>query len=365
MSDTYRAAGVDYDVLDPAKRRALQASAATSPLLAARGGQAIDASRGEPAFLFDIAGRTYAQVLECLGTKSVLAREVQAATGLQRFDAVAYDAVAAIVNDLGCVGAAPLVVNAYFATGSANFYADQDRFVALVDGWQRACEDAGAVWGGGESPTLAGLIHEADIELAGSAVGLVPEGRDGITGQALAPGDDIVLVAGTGLHANGASLARRLARDLPDGYATELPSGRSFGDALLDPAPVYSRIVETVLAAGAELTYVSHITGHGFRKLMRADRDLGYVLDTLLPVPEVLAFMVDRLGLSPSEAYGTFNMGAGYALYCPPSSTVAVLDVCRQLGFDAIRAGHVVDPPRRLEIKPLGVEYLDESYSAR
>jgi len=365
MSDTYRSAGVDYDVLDPAKRHALTASAATSPLLEARGGRAIDASRGEPAFLFEVAGRTYAQVLECLGTKSVLAREVQHEIGLQRFDAVAYDSVAAIVNDLGCVGAAPLVVNAYFATGSAEFYADQERFTSLVDGWQRACEDAGAVWGGGESPTLSGLIHAADIELAGSAVGLVPEGHEGITGQALAPGDDIVLVAATGLHANGASLARRLAGDMSEGYATELPSGRTFGDALLDPAPVYSRIVERVLGAGGELTYVSHITGHGFRKLMRADRDLGYVLDVLLPVPEVLAFMVERLGLSDEEAYGTFNMGAGYALYCPPSSTAVVLDVCAELGFDAQRAGRVVEGPRRLEITPLGVTYRDDSYSAR
>lgn len=365
MSDTYRAAGVDYDVLDPAKRHALAASAATSPLLEARGGRAIDASRGEPAFVFEVAGRTFAQVLECLGTKSVLAREVQVHLGLQRFDAVAYDSVAAIVNDLACVGAAPLVVNAYFATGSAEFYADSERFTSLVDGWQQACTDAGAVWGGGESPTLAGLVHAADIELAGSAVGLVPEGQAAITGAALAPGDDIVLVAATGLHANGASLARRLAADLDDGYATALASGRAFGDAVLDPAPVYSRIVEQALAAGAELTYVSHVTGHGFRKLMRADRDLGYVVDALLPVPEVLAFMVERLAMDPADAYATFNMGAGYALYCPPSSTVAVLDVCAALGFDAVRAGRVVDGPRRLELPTLGVEYLDASYSAR
>lgn len=364
MTDQYRRAGVDYDVLDPAKRGALAAAASTSPLLAAHGGRANDASRGEPAFVFELGDRRLAVVLECLGTKSVLAREVQEATGVQRFDAVAYDAVAAIVNDLACVGASPLVVNAYFSTGSARFYADGDRFASLVDGWRRACEDAGAVWGGGESPTLSGLVAADDIELAGSAVGVIAFG-DAITGTALAPGDEIVLVEATGLHANGASLARRVAHDLAHGYETPIGDGRPFGDALLDPAPLYSRLVDRVLAAGAELTYCSHITGHGFRKLMRAERDLTYVITDPPPVPAVLAFLVDHLGMNARDAYGTFNMGAGFACYCPPSSAVAVVDAARELGLDAWRAGRVEAGARRLVVEPLGIEWAATDYSAR
>ena len=68
------------------------------------------------------------------------------------FAAVAYDTVAAIVNDLCCLGALPLVVNAYFATGSSEWYLQGDRGAALVSGWREGCVDAGAVWGGGESP---------------------------------------------------------------------------------------------------------------------------------------------------------------------------------------------------------------------
>ncbi|MFZ4585362.1 MAG: AIR synthase related protein [Acidimicrobiia bacterium] len=364
MTDQYRQAGVDYDVLDPAKRNALNAAASTSALLGAHGGRAVDASRGEPAFVFELGTQQFAVVLECLGTKSVLAREVQAATGRQRFDAVAYDAVAAILNDLACVGAAPLVVNAYFSTGSAAFYADTERFQSLVEGWRAACADGGAVWGGGESPTLSGLVAPDDIELAGSAVGVIEHGA-AITGDALATGDDIVFIAATGLHANGASLARQVAGALPNGYATELPDGRQFGDALLDPAPLYSPIVTAALAAGATISYCSHVTGHGFRKLMRAERELRYVITEVPPVPPVLEFLVAQLGMDGRDAYGTFNMGAGFAIYCPTDSTEPVLDAAKTAGLDAWRAGHVETGERSIVVEPLGVEWRSDDYSAR
>ncbi len=174
---SYRAAGVDYDVLDAAKRLAMSSALASSPLMRARGGRALDASRGEPAFVFELDGRTLAFVVEGLGTKSMIARAVLEATGVNRFAEVAYDTVAAIANDLCCVGALPLVVNAYFATGSSQWYAHEDRARALVEGWRRACEDAGCAWGGGESPSLPGLLAEHEIELAGAAVGALPDGR--------------------------------------------------------------------------------------------------------------------------------------------------------------------------------------------
>src|SRR5579872_6437418 len=219
---SYRAAGVDYESLDAAKRMAIAKALSTSSLLGAHGARALEDSRGEPAFVFELAGRAFALVLEGLGTKSLIARAVLEQQGLERFDAVAYDTVAAIVNDLCCVGALPLVVNAYFATGSADWYAERGRSEALLEGWRRACADARCAWGGGESPSLPGLLAAEDIELAGAAVGVLPAGRQPILGERLAPGDEIVLLASSGLHANGSSLARLLAERLPAGFETEL-----------------------------------------------------------------------------------------------------------------------------------------------
>ena len=206
--------------------------------------------------------------------------------GVNRFGDVAYDAVAAILNDLACIGALPLVANAYFATGDSAWYARRERAEALLEGWRRACEDAGCVWGGGESPSLPGLLDEREIELAGAAVGAVPEGRAPLLGEDLRAGDEIVIVASSGLHANGASLARLVAERLHDGYATRLPDGETFGEALLAPSIMYVPLVASLLQDGAvQLSYISHVTGHGLLKLMRPQRPLTYRVERLPRVP--------------------------------------------------------------------------------
>jgi phosphoribosylformylglycinamidine cyclo-ligase len=359
-SADYKAAGVDYDALDEGKRSAMAKALATSPLLAARGGRALDASRGEPAFAFDFAGRTLAFVVEGLGTKSVIARHLLERHGIDRFADVAYDTVAAIVGDLCCVGALPLVVNAYFATGASEWYAQEGRAASLLDGWQRACVDAGCTWGGGESPSLAGLVSEQDVELAGAAVGAVPQGRNAILGDELAAGDEIVLIASSGLHANGASLARMLAERLPEGYMTRLPSGRSLGEALLDPSIMYAALVQALLQSEVPISYLSHVTGHGLLKLMRRPQQLTYRIAALPRVPEVLAFLAEQVGLDDRAAYSTLNMGAGYAVYCAAGRGDEVVDLARSVGLAALVAGSVEAGPRRVILDPLGVEYGGE-----
>jgi phosphoribosylformylglycinamidine cyclo-ligase len=356
-ASAYRAAGVDYGALDAGKRLALTEALATSHLLGARAGSAVDASRGEPAFVFELGGQTLAFVLEGLGTKSIIARQVLEQLGVNRFADVAYDTVGAIVNDLCCVGAVPLVVNAYFATGGSDWYGEVGRQRALLAGWRAGCEEAGAVWGGGESPSLAGLVSPSDIELAGSAVGAVPGGRRAILGEELGPGDEIVFVASSGLHANGASLARLIAGELADGYATGLPSGRTYGEALLDPTIIYARLVEALVTSDVPVHYFSHITGHGMLKLMRPARELTYRIGALPAVPEVLEFLVGRAEMSSAVAYSTFNMGCGYAVYCAAGSGARVVDVAVGLGFDAARAGVVEEGPRRVILEPNGVVF--------
>jgi phosphoribosylformylglycinamidine cyclo-ligase len=353
----YSSAGVDYEALDAGKRSALTEAMATSGLLGTLGGRAVDESRGEPAFVFELEGRAFAFVVEGLGTKSIIARQVEEQLGINRFDSVAYDTVAAIVNDLCCVGALPLVVNAYFATGSSEWYRREDRHAALLSGWREGCLDAGAAWGGGESPSLPELVHDPDIELAGSAVGVVPDGRPAILGVELAPGDEIVLVESNGLHANGSSLARLIASRLADGYQTRLPSGRRFGEALLDRSAIYVGLVRELLAARIEVHYLSHITGHGLLKLMRPRRELTYMIRSLPDVPEVLSFLVEQADMSPSAAYSTFNMGCGFAVYCAQGSADSVVATASRLGLAARVAGTVEQGPRRVVLGPAGVTF--------
>jgi phosphoribosylformylglycinamidine cyclo-ligase len=287
----------------------------------------------------------------------VIARQVHDELGHNGFADVAYDTVAAIVNDLVCVGALPLVVNAYFATGASEWYARRDRHEALLAGWREACEDSGAAWGGGESPSLPGLVAGEDIELAGCAIGAVPEHRSPVLGEQLTPGDEIVFVGSNGLHANGSSLARKVAGELPQGYGTPLPSGRTFGEALLDRSVIYAGLIRALMQSSHEIHYLSHITGHGLLKLMRPRRSLGYEITQLPAVPEVLAFLVGRSSMTPSAAYSTFNMGVGFAVYCAAGSGAEVVAMAEREGLDAHVAGTVTDGTRRVVLSEIDVVF--------
>jgi phosphoribosylformylglycinamidine cyclo-ligase len=361
VHSAYRRAGVDYAVLDASKRSALTEALATSHWLAAAGARAVEGSRGEPAFVLRFAGSTLAFVLETLGTKSIVAREYHELAGVNRFDHVAYDAVAAVLNDLICVGALPLVLNAYFATGSSAWYEHAERADALLAGWRRACDDAQCAWGGGESPSLVDLLAPGEIELAGSALGFVPPPGEPLLGEQLASGDEIVLLASNGLHANGASLARRIAAQLPRGLLTELPDGTTFGEALLSPSVLYVELLRRLLGdPQVQLTYLSHITGHGLLKLMRPQRELTYRIRALPPVPPVLAFLAAQAELDAAAAHSTLNMGAGFAVYCRPGGGARVVEVAHELGLDALLAGAVEQGPRQVILEPLGLTFAGD-----
>ena len=328
----------------------------TSGLAAGRGAHAIDESRGEPAFLIRLGDRHLAMVLECLGTKSMIARQFQELTGVNRFDWVGIDTVAAVVNDLICVGALPVTVNAYFATGAAAWYQAEGRHEALSRGFRRGCELAGAIWGGGESPTLSGIIADDEIDLAACGLGQVPAGRAPLLSDRIQVGDEIVLVASTGLHTNGATLAR-LAGTRAGGLDTKLTNGTTVGDALLTPSAIYVDLMEALLDQGIDIAYASHITGHGLRKVMRADRDLTYRITALPDVPPVFTWITETLALDPQEAYGTFNMGAGFAVYCRPGQGADVIDTAAATGHIACLAGRVEGSPRRVILEPVGVTF--------
>jgi len=353
----YKAAGVDYDQVDPLKVSAQRAARETAVHLEAHGLLEVAASRGESAYVVD-AGEFYlASITECLGTKALIADAMRPITGRTHYDAIAQDTVAMAVNDVITVGATPVSVHAYWAAGASDWFADRERAQDLVRGWKAACDRCRVAWGGGETPALSGVVTPGAIDLAASCVGMIrPKSRLTI-GDHLAPGDAIVLLASSGLHANGVSLARRLAERLPQGLATPLPDGRLYGEALLVPTALYSPVTEAIFAAGVVPHYAANVTGHGWRKLLRHPGAFTYRIRALPPAPPVLRFAQRLAGIDDREAYGTFNMGAGFALYVRPSDCDAVIRAARAHGIEAWVAGAVESGERRLVIEPLGIEY--------
>jgi phosphoribosylformylglycinamidine cyclo-ligase len=77
-------------------------------------------------------------------------------------------------------------------------------------------------------------------------------------------------------------------------------------------------------------------------------------------VPEVLSFLAAEAGLDPAAAYSTFNMGAGYALYCAPGAGEGVVRTAQRLGHEAFVGGHVRAGEREVILEPLGVSFGGE-----
>jgi phosphoribosylformylglycinamidine cyclo-ligase len=361
----YSAAGVDYSKIDPLKILAQKAASATAGNLSAHGVSEILASRGESAYVMNIGGTLIASITECLGTKALVADAVRPITGKTHYDSIAQDTIAMAVNDLITVGATPLSIHAYWSAGGSEWFADEQRMVDLVTGWQKACDVCKVSWGGGETPALAGVVEAGRIDLAASSVGIIPS-RDRLTlGDKMQDGDAIVLLASSGIHANGVSLARKLVERLPQGYASKLSDGRLYGEALLDPTTLYVPVTEALFAAGIVPHYSANITGHGWRKIMRHPGNFTYRIHTLPDVPPVLAFMQQHAGIDDREAYGSLNMGAGFAFYVAADQAEEVARIANELGVKAWVAGRVETGPKQVVIEPLDLTYAADELHLR
>jgi phosphoribosylformylglycinamidine cyclo-ligase len=362
---SYDQAGVDYDLIDPLKVSAQRAAAATAVHLAGHGFSEIAASRGESAYVVDVGPFYLASIVECLGSKALVADEMRQLTGKSYYDGIAQDTIAMAINDLITVGATPLVVQAYWAAGGSGWFADAQRSQALVAGWKRACDTCRVAWGGGETPALAGIVADGRIDLAAACTGLVnPKSRLSL-GEHLAPGDVIVLLGSSGIHANGLSLARKLVERLPHGYLTEIEPGLSYGDALLAPTVLYSPVTEALFAASIAPRYCANITGHGWRKLLRHPATLRYRMHAVPEVPPVLKFIQRHAQQDDREAYSTLNMGAGFAIFVAPGDARRCVEVARAQGVEALIAGTVEAGPKELLIEPLNIRFGHDDLQLR
>lgn len=362
---TYSQSGVNYQNLDPAKKLAQDGALKTSKNLEINGFPEISDTRGESAFVWKQGNILMATVIEGLGTKNLVADIVSKITNKTYYDVIGHDTVATIINDLISVGAKPLTINAYWAVGKSDWFKYTKRTEDLVRGWVDACNLAGVTWGGGETPTLKGIINDESIDLGGSAVGMISQKRNLIIDKKLKIGDRILLLKSNGVNANGLSLARTLAENLPKGYATKLPNGETYGEALLTKTNIYSKLVQDLLNANINIHYISNITGHGFRKLMRARPNFTYIIEKIFDPQEIFLFIQKQANLSDEEMYATYNMGMDYAIFIPEKDIKWTQKIVTKNKFQSIDAGFIKKGKKQVIIKPKNIIYKSETLDLR
>lgn len=361
---TYGQVGDNYDTKDPIKKLA-QLYASQTIIKEKSGFSEITDSRGESAFIWKVNTLYFASVVEGLGTKNLVADGTRKITGKTYYDVIGHDTVATIINDLVTVGAKPRVVHAYWALEDNSWLADEKRMKDLVKGWRDACKTSMATWGGGETPTLKGIVEKNTVDLGGSAIGTISSESKIVTDKKLKAGDRILFLKSSGINANGVSLARAVAKKVKGGYGTKLKNGKIFGEAILVKTNIYAKLVQDLINSEIDIHYISNITGHGLRKVMRARGSFTYVVERVFQPSEVFNFIQEHANLNDTEMYDTYNMGQDYALFLPAKDVKKAQLIIKKNKFQSIDAGYVEKGKRQVIIKPKNITFSSETLDLR
>jgi phosphoribosylformylglycinamidine cyclo-ligase len=330
----YAAAGVDID----AGNRMVEL---IRPLVRRTARPGADAEIGGFGGLFDLKAAGFSDPILVAATDGV-GTKVKIAVATQRHDTIGIDLVAMSVNDLVVQGAEPLFFLDYFACGKL----DPEVGAAVVTGVAAACKEARCALIGGETAEMPGIYQAGDYDLAGFAVGAVA--RDKLLPRKdIAPGDSVIGLASSGVHANGFSLVRRIvaAAGLPWDAPAPFEPSRQLGEALLTPTRLYVQSCLAAIRATGAVKALAHITGGGFvenipRVLPRetaASIDLARV-----PVLPVFKWLAATGGVSEQEMLRTFNCGVGMIAVLDANFAEAAVEQFTGHGETVVRLGEVV-----------------------
>lgn len=279
-----------------------------------------------------------------VGTKLAIAQL------LDRHDTVGQDLVAMCVDDIVPLGAEPLFFLDYIAIGKLR----AEHVAEIVKGIAEGCKMSGCALVGGEMAEHPGVMKPDDYDLAGFVVGVVDRPKM-IGPEKVKLGDAIIGLPSSGIHSNGYSLVRKVAIEGKTVEELERPlpelGGESLADAVMRPTTIYAGKLMNVLRKGAPIHAMAHITGGGITENL--NRALPKTLDAVVDrggadgpawdVPPVIDYCVKAAGLTPDEAYKTFNMGVGMSIICAQDDLDEVCEDLEAEGLHPFVMGEVVE----------------------
>jgi phosphoribosylformylglycinamidine cyclo-ligase len=299
------------------------------------------------AGLFDASAlKAYDQPLLASSADGV-GTKVAIAQALDKHDTIGFDLVGMLVDDLVVCGAEPLFLTDYIATGRVV----PERIAAIVKGIAEACVAAGCALVGGETAEHPGLLEPDEYDVAGSTTGVV-EASQLLGPGRVRPGDAVVAMASSGLHANGYSLVRHvlLAPTSEGGGGRSLDEhvddlGRTLGEELLEPTRIYAKAC-LELAKHTETHAMSHITGGGLAANL--ERVLPVELTATLDratwsLAAVFRLVAETGGVAREDLEQTLNCGVGMVSLTAPEDADRAVALLSGFGIDAWVAGTVAE----------------------
>jgi phosphoribosylformylglycinamidine cyclo-ligase len=270
-----------------------------------------------------------------VGTKLAIAQATD------RHDTIGIDLVAMVVDDLVVVGAEPLFLSDYIATGQVV----PERIAAIVGGIAEGCARAGCALIGGETAEHPGLMRPDEYDVSGTGVGVV--NADAVLGaDRVAAGDVLIALGSSGLHSNGYSLVRHVLLERGGLALDATPDrlgGRTLADELLTPTRIYARDC-LALAEQAGAHAFAHITGGGLAgNLVRVlPPRLDATVDRSTWTPQPIFRLVAETGpVSQEQLELTFNLGVGMVAVVPADRVADALAVAAERDVPAWVLGDV------------------------
>ncbi|MCW2527120.1 MAG: purM [Pseudonocardiales bacterium] len=294
------------------------------------------------AGLFRLDVSKYKQPLLATSTDGV-GTKIAIARAADRHDTIGIDMVAMVVDDLVVVGAEPLFLTDYIATGKVV----PEKIATIVGGIARGCEQAGCTLIGGETAEHPGVMEPDDYDVSGAAVGVVEE--EEALGSHLVRADDVLIgMHSSGLHSNGYSMVRHVLFDRTGMSLDDKPTllnGTALVDELLVPTRIYA--LDCLALAEAGLVHAfSHVTGGGLAgNLARVLPDhIDAAIDRATWRPQPIFTLLQQAADVPVDQMElTFNMGIGMVAVVPAGAVEDALALCAQRGVPATIIGSLRD----------------------
>ncbi len=270
-----------------------------------------------------------------VGTKVAIAQAID------KHDTIGHDLVGMVVDDIVVVGARPLFMTDYIATGKVF----PERIADIVRGIAEACALTGTALVGGETAEHPGLLGQNDYDVAGAATGVV-EADEVLGAERVKAGDAVIALASSGIHSNGFSLVRHIITRAGISYGDHAADfGVTWGEALLEPTRLYTTpLLELIAKLGDDIHSLTHVTGGGIAANLARVLPVGTWVDvdrsTWAP-SAVFQVLSDIAGTTLESSEGTWNLGIGFMAVVSADKAAEAIGLIEDAGIPAWQVGVV------------------------